>query len=87
MWSRRYIEQGQDLLVTSPEAVDYRKSIYHKYRNAIRLAQGAAEPVELNEKDEKIVSAYMDRGSAQDSDAGYTSTNYEKIIQELTMVD
>ncbi len=43
--------------------------------------------MELNDKDEKVVSAYMDRGSAQDSDAGYTSTNYEKIIQELTMVD
>ncbi|KAM5532686.1 hypothetical protein V8D89_013655 [Ganoderma adspersum] len=84
---QEYIEQGKDLLVTSPEAVDYRKSIYHKYRNAIRLAQGAAEPMELNDKDEKIVSAYVDRGIAQDSDAGYTSTNYEKIIQELTMVD
>ena len=87
LWSRRYIEQGQDLLVTSSEAVDYRKSIYYKYRNAIKLAQGSAEPMELNDKDEKIMSAYMDRGSAQDSDTGYTSANYEKIIQELTLVD
>nr|VWO97167.1 Serine/threonine-protein kinase PknH (EC [Ganoderma boninense] len=84
---QEYIEQGQDLLVTSSEAVDYRKSIYYKYRNAIKLSQGSAEPMELNDKDEKIMSAYMDRGSAQDSDTGYTSANYEKIIQELTLVD
>lgn len=86
-WLRRYIEQGQELLVTSREEVDYRKPIYLKYRDAIKLAQGTAEPMEFSEKDEKIVLAYMDRGSAQDSDAGYTSTNYEKIIQELTLVD
>ena len=83
----RYIEQGQELLVTSSGEVDYRKSIYTKYRDAINLAQGSEEPVELSEKDQKIFAAYMDRGSAQHLDAGYTSTNYEKIIAELTMVD
>ena len=75
------------MLVASSEEEDYRNSIYKKYRDAIKLGQGLAEPSEPNEKDEKIISAYMDRGSAQDSEAGYTSTNYEKIIQELTMVD
>ena len=83
----RYIEQGQELLVTSSEEVDYRKPIYMKYRDAINLAQGLAEPAEPTEKDEKIIAAYMDRGSAQDLEAGYTPTNYEKIIAELTMVD
>ena len=73
--------------MTSSEEVDYRKPIYLKYRDAINLAQGVQEPVDLTEKDEKIISAYMDRGGAHDLDAGYTSTNYEKIIAELTMVD
>ena len=75
------------MLVTSSEEVDYRNPIYMKYRAAINLAQGLQEPVELNDKDEKILNAYIDRGSAQDIEAGYTSTNYEKIIAELTMVD
>ncbi|KAH9922318.1 SacI homology domain-containing protein [Epithele typhae] len=83
---QEYIGQGQELLVTSNEEVDYRE-LYMKYRDAINLASGVEEPSELTEKDEKIMSAYMDRGSAQGVDVGYTSTNYEKIIAELTMVD
>lgn len=63
------------------------QAIYKKYSDSINLAQGIEEPGELTEKDEKIICAYMDRGSAQDAEAGYTSTNYEKIIAELTMVD
>ena len=54
---------------------------------AVNLAQGLEDPTELSKDDEEKVAAYMDRGSAQDSEAGYTSTNYEKIIAELTMVD
>ena len=73
--------------MTSSEEVDYRKPIYMKYRDAVNLAQGLGEPAELNDKDEKILGAYMDRGSAQDLEAGYTSTDYQKIIAELTMVD
>ena len=73
--------------MTSSEEVDYRKPIYMKYRDAVNLAHGLGEPAELTDKDEKILGAYMDRGSAQDLEAGYTPTNYEKIIAELTMVD
>lgn len=83
----RYIEQGQELLVTSSEEMDYPKSIYTKYISAVNIAQGTVEPIELQDKDEKIVSAYVDRANPHDLEAGFTTTNYEKIIAELTMMD
>ncbi len=83
----RYIEQGQELLVTSSEEVDYRKPIYKKYWVSVNIAQGLDEPAELSKEDEEKLTTYMDRGSAQDSDAGYATTDYRKIIAELTMVD
>ncbi|KAI0326799.1 hypothetical protein GY45DRAFT_1328461 [Cubamyces sp. BRFM 1775] len=84
---QQYVEQGQELLVTSSEEDDYLKPIYMKYINAVNVAQGQAEPADPTEKDEKIINAYVDRGNPYDLGLGYTTTNYEKIIAELTMVD
>lgn len=85
--SSRYIEQGQELLVTSSEEIDYLKPIYTKYISAVNIAQGLAEPTEPQDKDEKIMAAYVDRANPHDLETGFTSTNYEKIIAELTMTD
>ncbi|KAI0351616.1 hypothetical protein OH77DRAFT_1429434 [Trametes cingulata] len=84
---QQYIEQGQELLVTSSEEIDYLKPIYMKYIDAVNIAQGSAEPTEPSEKDEKIMASYVDRGNPHDLEAGFTTTNYEKIIAELTMTD
>ncbi|KAI0830158.1 hypothetical protein BC628DRAFT_981929 [Trametes gibbosa] len=83
-----YIEQGQELLVTSSEDIDYLQPIYSKYLSAVNLAQGLAEPSELQDKDEKIMAAYLGRAKPHGlSEIGFTSLTYEKIIAELTTAD
>ncbi|OBZ74532.1 Polyphosphoinositide phosphatase [Grifola frondosa] len=80
---QEYIDQCQELLVTSNDEVEHNDM--EKYRYAVRLAGGEIAD-DQDVQDESVYAAYVERATPQSLQGGYTGTfNYEKWAAGVVM--